>query len=135
MEQKQKSTKKFLNKIFHPSGNKKNSSTVSPHENEFAPSFVALDLSNHGSYPQRPSLNSAKSSTNSNNSNEPFHYERPGSVHRRYSFSNVHENGRQKLLAAKRKEYQEKMEAFDDLIQRRRGVTLTNVLNSEALSR
>ncbi|CAG8588863.1 14495_t:CDS:2 [Racocetra persica] len=101
---KNKSTKKFLNKIFHPAGNKKNSSSVSPHENDsFATSFVALDLSNQ--------------------------------LQRRYSFSNVHENGRQKLLAAKRKEYQEKMEAFDDLIQRRRGVTLTYALNSDALSR
>ncbi|CAG8710773.1 38291_t:CDS:1 [Gigaspora margarita] len=124
---KQKSTKKFLNKIFHPSGNKKNSSTVSPHENELAPSFVALDLSNHNS--SRPAVTPIK------NSNEPFQYERPSSVHRRYSFSNVHENGRQKLLAAKRKEYQEKMAAFDDLIQRRRGVTLTYALYPEALSR
>ncbi|CAG8702686.1 4632_t:CDS:1, partial [Racocetra fulgida] len=124
---KNKSTKKFLNKIFHPAGNKKNSSSVSPHENDsFATSFVALDLSNQ----RPPPLNSTKSS---NNSNEAFHYERPGSVQRRYSFSNVHENGRQKLLAAKRKEYQEKMEAFDDLIQRRRGVTLTYALNSDAL--
>ncbi|CAG8449762.1 5919_t:CDS:2 [Dentiscutata heterogama] len=105
----------------------KNSSTVAPHENEFAPSFVALDLSNHTS--SRPAITPTKSS------NEPFRYERPSSVHRRYSFSNVHENGRQKLLAAKRKEYQEKMAAFDDLIQRRRGVTLTYALNPEALSR
>jgi hypothetical protein len=60
--------------------------------------------------------------------------QRSGSVQRRYSFSNIHESGRQRLIAAKRAEYQEKMDAFDDLIQRRRGSTLRLALAPDVAS-
>lgn len=161
-----KSTKNFLNKFFHPNNSsKKNTSTVSPQENGWFPTFVA-DLPNHDNpspysnattrtrysneelfkpqYKQRSSsstksLSSSSSSTTSSSSSSSTSSTSPSvsrsnSVQRRYSFSNVHESGRQRLLAAKRAEYQEKMRAFDDLIQRRRGSTLRLALAPDVTS-
>jgi len=128
-----KSTKKFL-KIFQNHSSKK---AVSPQE-EWFPSFVVSDNSNHYS-----SSNTTSKNRHSNDDvfqGHQHHYQqqssvtRSGSVQRRFSFSNVHETGRQKLLAAKRAEYQEKMTAFDDLIQRRRGSTLRLALTPDVIS-
>ncbi|CAI2170349.1 14290_t:CDS:2 [Funneliformis geosporum] len=102
----QKSTKKFFNKIFHThNSSKKNSSSVSPH------AFDAFEI-----VPR--TIKNLRS----------------GSIQRRYSFSNVHESGQRRLLAAKRAEYQEKMQAFDDLISKRRGSTLRMALAPDVTS-
>jgi|SRR3954471_14489737 hypothetical protein len=128
-----KSTKKFL-KIFQNHSSKK---AVSPQE-EWFPSFIASDNSHH--------VSSSHSTSKNRYSNDDVfqghqHYQqqqqsltRSNSVQRRFSFSNVHESGRQRLLAAKRAEYQEKMTAFDDLIQRRRGSTLRLALAPDVTS-
>src|SRR5688572_29156758 len=115
MSQQAKSQKKnFLKSFFNGSSSKKNSSTVSPQEwIPSTPSFEALDLTQ-------------RTITNRRSNEEVYHSQhqssmvRSSSMQRRYSFSNVHESGQRRLLAAKRAEYQEKMQAFDDLIQRRR---------------
>lgn len=127
-----KTTKKFLNKLFNTSS-KKNSSAVSP-QNEWFPTFtVSVDnvVSHHNSSPY-------SHATNNRHSNEEIFQQqslnRSNSIQRRFSFSNVHESGRQRLLAAKRAEYQEKMQAFDDLIQRRRGSTLRLALAPDVTS-
>lgn len=127
-----KTTKKFLNKLFNTSASKKNSSAVSP-QNEWFPSFTISD--NDISYNNSPYSHA----TNKNrHSNEEIYQQqsmnRSNSIQRRFSFSNVHESGRQRLLAAKRAEYQEKMQAFDDLIQRRRGSTLRLALAPDVTS-
>src|SRR3989337_3819223 len=111
----EKSTpKKLFNKIFNSQSNsKKNSSTVSPQE--WTPSFDALDLSTHRSATNRRSNEEVY-----NPSQHQSSIVRSGSMQRRYSLSNVHESGQRRLLAAKKAEYLEKMQAFDDLIQRRR---------------
>jgi len=132
-----KSTKKFL-KIFQNHSSKK---AVSPQE-EWFPSFIASDNSyNSSSSHSSPySSHATKKNRHSNDDVLQGHqYQqqsvtRSNSVQRRFSFSNVHETGRQKLLAAKRAEYQEKMTAFDDLIQRRRGSTLRLALAPDVTS-
>uniref|UniRef100_A0A1D1Y8Y2 Uncharacterized protein n=1 Tax=Anthurium amnicola TaxID=1678845 RepID=A0A1D1Y8Y2_9ARAE len=132
-----KSTKNFLNKLFHNSSSKKNSSSVSPQspQTEWFPSFtVSCDnvSTNHNS------SNSHAATSNNRHSNEEIFQQqsvtRSNSIQRRFSFSNVHESGRQRMLAAKRAEYQEKMQAFDDLIQRRRGSTLRLALAPDVTS-
>ncbi|RHZ75212.1 hypothetical protein Glove_216g125 [Diversispora epigaea] len=122
-----KKSRKFLNKIFH--NNKK--SSVSP--NEWTPSFDALDLSsnnnnnyNNHNYSYTPAITNVRSERPS--------ITRSSSIQRRYSFSNVHENGRIRLLEAKRTEYHEKMNAFTDLIQQRRGSTLRVALAPDVAS-
>ncbi|CAG8502946.1 1068_t:CDS:1 [Rhizophagus irregularis] len=129
-----KTTKKFLNKLFNTSS-KKNSSAVSP-QNEWFPSFtVSVDnvVSHHNNSPYSHATNK-----NNRHSNEEIFQQqsinRSNSIQRRFSFSNVHESGRQRMLAAKRAEYQEKMQAFDDLIQRRRGSTLRLALAPDVTS-
>jgi len=126
-----KATKKFLNKLFN-SSSKKNSSAVSP-QNEWFPSFTISDnvSSHHVNSPYSQGTNKNR------HSNEEIYQQsinRSNSIQRRFSFSNVHESGRQRLLAAKRAEYQEKMQAFDDLIQRRRGSTLRLALAPDVTS-
>jgi hypothetical protein len=126
-----KSTKKFLNKLFN-TNSKKNSSAVSPQE-EWFPTFTISDnvVSHHINSPY------SHGTKNSRHSNEEIFQQsltRSNSVQRRFSFSNVHESGRQRMLAAKRAEYQEKMQAFDDLIQRRRGSTLRLALAPDVTS-
>jgi len=130
-----KSTKKFLNKLFNNSS-KKNSSSVSPvsPQNEWFPSFTISDnvVTHHVNSPY------SHATTKSRHSNEEIFQQqsvaRSNSIQRRFSFSNVHESGRQRMLAAKRAEYQEKMHAFDDLIQRRRGSTLRLALAPDVTS-
>jgi len=117
-----KSTKNFLNKFKFNNGNKKSSSSVAPQENEWYPTFCVSDsttTTHHGGYSNTHTMTSRRSNEELQQS-----VTRSNSVQRRFSFSNVHESGRQRLLAAKRAEYQEKMQAFDDLIQKRRGSTL-----------
>lgn len=125
-----KTTKKFLNKLFNTSS-KKNSSAVSP-QNEWFPSFT-VSAEYHDNSPYSHATNK-----NNRHSNEEIFQQqsinRSNSIQRRFSFSNVHESGRQRLLAAKRAEYQEKMQAFDDLIQRRRGSTLRLALAPDVAS-
>jgi hypothetical protein len=120
-----KSTKKFL-KIFQNHSSKK--AVVSPQE-EWFPSFVVSD---HSSSKNRHSNDDVYQSRH--NQFQTQSVTRSNSIQRRFSFSNVHESGRQKLLAAKRAEYQEKMTAFDDLIQRRRGSTLRLALAPDVTS-
>jgi hypothetical protein len=127
-----KSTKKFLNKLFNNSS-KKNSSSVSP-QDEWFPTFTPDNsVSNHVNSPY-----SDTATTSSRHSNEEIFQQqsvtRSNSIQRRFSFSNVHESGRQRMLAAKRAEYEEKMQAFDDLIQRRRGSTLRLALAPDVTS-
>jgi len=124
-----KATKKFLNKLFHTTSSKKNSSTVSPQNEWFPTSFITDNVSNNSPYSHGTSKN--------RHSNEEIYQQsinRSNSIQRRFSFSNVHESGRQRMLAAKRAEYQEKMQAFDDLIQRRRGSTLRLALAPDVTS-
>ncbi|CAG8482663.1 128_t:CDS:2 [Ambispora gerdemannii] len=85
--------------------------------------------------PASPSSSSSISSTSSTSSSSPSESDSDentklsmtSSVHRRYSYSNIHDNGRQRLHAAKKKEYEAKMSAFDELIQKRRGSTLSKI--------
>ncbi|GBC03744.1 hypothetical protein RclHR1_00530019 [Rhizophagus clarus] len=128
-----KTTKKFLNKLFNNSSKK--NTAVSP-QNEWFPSFTVSDVGTHGAHHTNSPYSHA---TNKNrHSNEDIYQQqsinRSNSVQRRYSYSNVHESGRQRLLAAKRAEYQEKMQAFDDLIQKRRGSTLRLALAPDVAS-
>jgi len=124
----QKSTKKFFNKIFHSNNNsKKSSSSVSPQNSAFdafdlTPRTIKNRRSNEEVFPSNSQQQSSSSIVRSN------------SIQRRYSFSNVHESGQRRLLAAKRAEYQEKMQAFDDLISKRRGSTLRMALAPDVTS-
>jgi hypothetical protein len=125
-----KTTKKFLNKIFN-NNSKKNSSTVSP-TNEWFPTFTIDNVSHNVNSPYSHATN-----RNRHSNEEIYQHQsinRSNSIQRRFSFSNVHESGRQRLLAAKRAEYQEKMQAFDDLIQKRRGSTLRLALAPDVTS-
>ncbi|CAG8443315.1 11238_t:CDS:2 [Ambispora leptoticha] len=70
---------------------------------------------------------SSSSSESDPEENTKSSMQRSNSVVRRYSFSNIHDNGRQRLVAAKKKEYEAKMAAFDELIQKRRGSTLSRM--------
>ncbi|CAG8490433.1 28_t:CDS:1 [Acaulospora colombiana] len=112
-------TKKLMN-IFHH--NKKNPS-VSPNEKEWTPSFAALDLS-HPAHSHYSHSKYTRPRRSSKEPQKPVPVVRTNSVQRRHSYSNVHENGQQRLAALKQAEYREKMEAFEDLIQKRRGSTL-----------
>lgn len=127
-----KATKKFLNKLFHTTSSKKNSSTVSPQNEWFPTSFTTDNISYNNNSPYSHGTNKNR------HSNEEIYQQqsinRSNSIQRRFSFSNVHESGRQRMLAAKRAEYQEKMQAFDDLIQRRRGSTLRLALAPDVTS-
>lgn len=131
-----KSTKKFL-KIFQNHSSKK---AVSPQEEWFPSSFTTSDNSHQTSSHGSPYSSNVTKNRHSNDDIYQGHqYQqqsvtRSNSVQRRFSFSNVHESGRAKLLAAKRAEYQEKMTAFDDLIQRRRGSTLRLALAPDVTS-
>jgi len=182
----QKSTKKLLNKIFHP-GNSKKSTQVSPsssppNNHEWVPAYMSTSAASYNQYehekpgnrstPNSPSAlittyynsyttvvptpvqnvsrnkqtthtedyHSDGDDNNSTTGRKPISMsstcsvKRSNSVQRRYSFSNIHESGRQRLIAAKRAEYQEKMDAFDDLIQRRRGSTLRLALAPDVAS-
>jgi len=129
-----KSTKKFLNKIFQSHSSKK---SVSPQE-EWLPSFVASDNVKSPSSPKKNRHSDDDMYHNYHHHNHQQQQQTPvtrsNSMQRRFSFSNVHESGRQRLAAAKRAEYLEKMTAFDDLIQRRRGSTLRLALAPDVTS-
>ncbi|KAG9290426.1 hypothetical protein G9A89_007157 [Geosiphon pyriformis] len=141
-------SKKFLNKIFHSSTTKKSNATVSPSssppDNEWKPTFMNMEDDHKRSTPSSPStlilpVPFSSRSTKSSNSDTDEQPNSPtvgrmNSVQRRYSFSNVHDNGRQRLIAAKKAEYQSKMQAFDELIRRRRGSTLRLVLAPDVAS-
>jgi hypothetical protein len=125
-----KSTKKFL-KIFQNHSSKK--AVVSPQE-EWFPSFTVSDNSHASSKNNRHSNDDVYHHSQHHQFQQQQPVTRSNSIQRRYSFSNVHESGKQRLLAAKRAEYQEKMMAFDDLIQRRRGSTLRLALAPDVTS-
>ncbi|CAH1761702.1 9724_t:CDS:2 [Entrophospora sp. SA101] len=56
------------------------------------------------------------------------------SMQRRSSVSNCHENSKKRLLKAKKAEYEEKMQAFDELISKRRGNNLRSTLAYDVAS-
>jgi len=131
--QHKKSTKKFLNKIFQNHSSKK---AVSPQE-EWFPTFSVSDNMKSPSSPKknRHSDDDMFHTYHTNNyQQQQSSVTRSNSMQRRFSLSNVHESGKQRLLAAKRAEYLEKMTAFDDLIQRRRGSTLRLALAPDVTS-
>lgn len=129
-----KSTKKFLNKIFQNHSSKK---AVSPQE-EWFPTFGASDYAKSPSSPKKNRHSDDDIYHNYHHQQQQQQQQssvtRSNSIQRRFSFSNVHESGKQRLLAAKRAEYLEKMTAFDDLIQRRRGSTLRLALAPDVTS-
>nr|CAG8528861.1 15517_t:CDS:2 [Entrophospora candida] len=52
----------------------------------------------------------------------------------RSSVSNCHESSKKRLLKAKKAEYEEKMQAFDELINKRRGNNLRSTLAYDVAS-
>ncbi|CAG8556942.1 6656_t:CDS:1 [Paraglomus brasilianum] len=126
--------KRILSKIFT---NSKKNSSVSP-TNEWTPEWMAtISTSNDDSNWYSTAMTHATLAIMSTNEQEGTRHvkdrhdeenDSKPSMPRRYSFSTVHDNGKQRLVAAKRAEYQAKMQAFDELIQRRRGSTLRMAL-------
>ncbi|CAG8447115.1 5479_t:CDS:1 [Acaulospora morrowiae] len=107
--------KKKMKNIFHHNKN----SSVAPNE-EWKPSFVALDLT-HPAHSHYSHYCAKPARSNKEPSPKPVVMNRASPIQRRHSYS---DNGQQRLAALKQAEYAEKMRAFEDLIQKRRGSTL-----------
>lgn len=105
------------------------SPTSSSSSSSFSYSYPPSPNANN-QFGHRSSQNMPTSTTKTNESS----LIRSASMQRRSSVSNCHENSKKRLLRAKKAEYEEKMQAFDELINKRRGINLRSTLAYDVAS-